>query len=476
MFSGSLPLATYHRAQSLGAGTYGSVMTVYNSDGEEFALKLFFDDDDDNSDEGYSNVDSGTDLGALREISILRILRHENKHENIIEMADVKMPAIDEIESGEYDDYGGGAGAGTSGYLGMAMPVYYDGNLADAIDKGVLKSSRQKKVMVAHGLLSAVAFLHDNGVIHRDIKADNVMISYKSNGEINPILIDFSLAKFFDCTVYNGKTDKLDQEMKSSDFWKGNTHTGQIGTITYRAPEIISQKAYGLKSDLWSVGVVLLEMITNHTLTATKDKEAAKMIEEMLESLPDNQPFPTLIRGLLQVDPKKRFSARAALDSPLFQKFGLLPPKLQLLDLELALPLDYSDEEEENHSGNSSDWKPKSKRNNQMLKRKETIMRLCSFLGYKHPLTPQAAFTYCQQMYQLDDTLDDLDESQTMHDCVILAYKFFEKELINLEELEEETFGPFKNWSLEEYRDNEASIWMIMDYCLYPRTLINWDL
>ena len=41
MSSGTLPLSTYHRAAALGEGTYGSVVVVYNDDGEEFALKLF---------------------------------------------------------------------------------------------------------------------------------------------------------------------------------------------------------------------------------------------------------------------------------------------------------------------------------------------------------------------------------------------------------------------------------------------------
>jgi hypothetical protein len=46
MSSGTLPLAAYHRAQSLGEGTFGSVVAVFNDDGEEYALKLFLEDED----------------------------------------------------------------------------------------------------------------------------------------------------------------------------------------------------------------------------------------------------------------------------------------------------------------------------------------------------------------------------------------------------------------------------------------------
>ena len=47
MSSGTLPFSTYHRAQALGEGTFGSVVAVYTNDGEEYALKLFLKDNDD---------------------------------------------------------------------------------------------------------------------------------------------------------------------------------------------------------------------------------------------------------------------------------------------------------------------------------------------------------------------------------------------------------------------------------------------
>jgi hypothetical protein len=54
-------LDTYHRAQTLGAGSYGSVVAVYNDDGQEFAMKLFIDDDDDEEE-----CTPGMNIGALR--------------------------------------------------------------------------------------------------------------------------------------------------------------------------------------------------------------------------------------------------------------------------------------------------------------------------------------------------------------------------------------------------------------------------
>jgi serine/threonine protein kinase len=450
MSSGTLPLATYHRAQALGSGTYGSVVAVYNDDGEEYALKLFLEDED--SDDEVEE-DGGIDLGALREISILRLLRHDNGHENIVPMVDVKGP---EMEGDE--DYG----AGTSGVHAMAMPLYKSGTLADAIDKGALRSCpKSGRATIAHGLLSAVAYLHDNGIMHRDIKSDNICLEMRDDGAWKPVLIDFSLAKVANGTIYRkGDNPFVLHETEL-------THTSEVGTVTYTAPEVVACEPYGLSSDLWSVGVILLEMVQNHTLEATKNKEGYKLIEQAKQKLPD-QPFPNLVRRLLTVDPHERISARQALESPLFKKFGLDVPPVRLVDIHAALPLDEGDAFIENVKPTKNANK-REKKNPLLVKRQKTIRMLCNELECGHPMTPYAAFVYSQQMYlQIDDTLDDLSQSQILLDCVVLASKFFEVEVRDLEELEEGTRS-FKDWSLEEYYDNEGTIWMLMDHCLYPR-------
>ena len=136
-------METYHRAQSLGSGSYGSVLTVYNDDGEEFALKLFIDDDDssdeeeeeaddsdDDGDDASSSYDKDEyrtmDISALREISILRLLRDKNAHSNVVQIHDVTTDGCREEEDQE--------GAGTDGYMGVAMPLFPLGTLSDAID------------------------------------------------------------------------------------------------------------------------------------------------------------------------------------------------------------------------------------------------------------------------------------------------------------------------------------------------------
>jgi serine/threonine protein kinase len=455
MSSGSLPLITYHRAQSLGSGTYGSVVTVYDDDGNEFALKLFMEDDEEEKEPDIS-------LGALREISILRLLRGENAHPNIIQIHDVQTDFVEEE-----------GGAGTDGYLGLAMPLFPEGALSEALIK---IRTKHQKLGIAHGILSAVAYLHENSIIHRDIKGDNILLEDAGDGMYRPILIDFSLAKIMDPRIIYGKNAHgLDAEETEA------THTGSIGTPTYRAPEVVDRQPYGLPSDLWSVGVILLEVLQGKPLEANKDNGAIRLVCEGVEALPKDQPFPNLIRGLLQNDPEKRWTARQALDSEVFRKFGFTTHEktFRILNVNEALPFDSEEDDEESGENDPAGSNSKNQKNNDkqgkkrvdktLLKRYQNIQKVCSSMKWNNPMTAQAALTYSIQMSQLDE-VDDMKEPQALLDCVVLAHKFFEKDVCYLQELEVGEGGPmFKNWSFEQYIDNEGTLLMMLDFCLYPR-------
>ncbi|CAJ1960953.1 unnamed protein product [Cylindrotheca closterium] len=453
MSSGSLPLATYHRAESLGAGTYGSVVTVYNDDGENFALKMFDQDGDD-----QDNV--GTSIGALRELTILRLFRGENAHPNIVEMYDVQT-GFEEEE-----------GAGTGGAMAMAMPIFPRGSLEDSIASF---PNKKAKIAIAYGLLSAVAHLHENGIIHRDIKSDNILLHDAEDGSLQAVLIDFSLAKLIDPKAII--TDATGES--SSQIETEMTHTASIGTPTYRAPEVIAEKGYGLPSDLWSVGVCLLELLCGKCLEADKDKNAIKLIEDGLNTLPD-APFPNLIRRLLQKEPEKRIAAREALDAPVFKKFDFEPHERTFVRLNIneAMPLENDpnaaaaalqagSKENRPVENKSKGNKKQSKMDPSLAKRFKLIRQICDSMEWKSPMTAQAALMYSIAMSELDD-VDDTANSQALLDCIVLAHKFFELELTDLNELSEAS-KRFESWDIDEYADNEGTIFMMLDFCLLPR-------
>jgi serine/threonine protein kinase len=462
MSSGSLPFATYHRASRLGSGTYGDVVCAYDDDGKEVALKIFQrgDDDEDDLEEDYDEdggclSTSPIELGALREISCLRLLRGEHAHPNITTLIDVQPHWTDpdlneEVENGE----GGHDGKQLRDALCMALPLYRGKSLHHALTHGY-PLDRRTKVEIAHGILSAVAHLHDSRIIHRDIKPDNIMLEEEESEENvhtssnksaqprqrwRPVLIDFSLAK------QSSPGDEREDEP--------TRHTGEAGTATYTAPEVLESEPYGCPADLWSVGVVLLELLSGSPSPVQKEKHAGSWVEATLKSLPPDQPFPALVRMLLKPDPRQRWTARQALGHDLFSKFGLSPPCLPPvpIDIAAALPLDLEDA-----------TVPR--------RRRERVEKACRYLESENPTTAVAALEYAAALAQLDDAIDDPKSPLILH-CVVLAYRFHEVHVLDLEGLDEAVKGPFETWTLADYVDEESTIFMLLDFCLYPRGIL----
>ncbi|XP_060135373.1 mitogen-activated protein kinase kinase kinase 19 isoform X2 [Zootoca vivipara] len=106
-------------------------------------------------------------------------------------------------------------------------------------------------------ILQGVAYLHENCVVHRDIKGNNVMLM--PNGVIK--LIDFGCAKRL---AYVSLTDVHSEPLKS-------VH----GTPYWMAPEVIKESGYGRKSDIWSIGCTVFEMATGKPPLASMDRIAA---------------------------------------------------------------------------------------------------------------------------------------------------------------------------------------------------------
>jgi hypothetical protein len=255
---------------------------------------------------------------------------------------------------------------------------------------------------------------------------------------------------------------------------------------------------------------VLLELIRNQIITAHKANAAKIQIQDATQELPTDTPFAHLVRALIRTDPSARPTARHALAThELFHKFGFVQnnnnhPKVRIAT---ALPYDDDDdddEEEENespneivdvsHSGHVSkrrqmdakkiNDKPEEKR---MIKRLHIIDKILQALGTEHPWTRSAAYEYSIRFHEIDDP-DEMNQvldrrnnnnnsttrttTQSLLDCCILAHKFWELELLEYKHLPRDQPSIFADWSYATYIDNEATIFMLLDYCLYPRTLL----
>ena len=438
--SNSIRNTTYSHTKELGGGAYGSVLMVYNEIGDVYAMKKFesvYDNlviDSSNNyrciraeseeeiihishdekeyvicdDEYTTNTSSidhimeipGMETGALREISILRCFSNllnidkNFEHPNIITIHDICW-------------YGGD--------LAMVMPKMCS-TLYNMIESGSL--SDKQRINISHGLITAVGFLHENNIIHRDIKTDNVLL----DDNMNVKLCDFSLAKFF--------SDKMEEV--------GITHTSEVGTDTYRAPEQIWENKYSFSADVWSIGVVMIEMFKG-LLTVEKDKSAYHYIMDILQSF-GNKPLPRLLKLILQKDPNTRITCKEALDSDLFKNFS--KPTLKTV---VKKTLIY----QKPIIAKKKKRKTITAKKIQKLNEYETISKK---LDFENPMTSYAAEVYHTRT------------NQNIVDCVLLASKIYEYHIFdNIEDVSEQ----YKDFDLRRYIEAERIILIKMNYCLF---------
>src|SRR3989442_1637043 len=142
---------------------------------------------------------------------------------------------------------------------------------------------------------------HNKGIVHRDIKADNIMVNSKNQIKV----MDFGLAK-----------------LKGS--LKLTRTSSTVGTLAYMAPEQIQGEEVDGRSDIFSFGVVLFEMLTQHT-PFRGEHEAAMMysiVNEEPEPIdkyrPDLSPeYTRIIKRSLEKDPEDRYQSVADMVSEL---------------------------------------------------------------------------------------------------------------------------------------------------------------
>ncbi|CAE6995491.1 hypothetical protein P3342_000126 [Pyrenophora teres f. teres] len=154
----------------------------------------------------------------------------------------------------------------------------------------------------------AVRYIHQQGIVHRDIKPDNVLLD--SEGHVH--LADFNVA---------------------SDFVPHKPLTSKSGTLAYLAPEVYEGKGYSCEVDWWSLGVLFYECIYNKRPfeASSHDSLAAKILKGEptypVTSPPVSMPCLHAISSLLEKNRKKRIGAigfESFTDNPFFRPIDFI--------------------------------------------------------------------------------------------------------------------------------------------------------
>ncbi len=173
------------------------------------------------------------------------------------------------------------------GRLFFAMAFYHGETLDRQITNGALRV--EEAIRIARLVTAGLGCAHEAGIIHRDIKPSNILVT--DHGEVK--ILDFGLAR---------------QTMGS------HSETGtRAGTVAYMSPEQATGASLDHRTDLWSLGVTLFEMLTGHKPFAgdTDVSFLYNIVHTVPNALPASVPrqLADIVNRLLAKEPRDRFAS-----------------------------------------------------------------------------------------------------------------------------------------------------------------------
>ncbi|KAK2648110.1 hypothetical protein Ddye_015599 [Dipteronia dyeriana] len=354
MFNSCRCVFEYERLNKINEGTYGIVYRARDKlTGEIVALKKV------KMDVGRKQELSeyGFPISSLREINILLSFNHPS-------IVNVKEVVVDDFDN-----------------VFMVME-YMEHDLKGLIEtmKQPFSTSEVKCLMLQ--LLEGVKYLHDNWVLHRDLKTSNLLVN--NQGKLK--VCDFGMSRQYGSPL--------------------KPYTSLVVTLWYRAPELLlGMKKYSTAVDMWSVGCIMAELLAKKPLF--NGKTEVDQIDKIFKTL--GTPTETIWPGFSELPGakaqfvkqpynllRKRFPAASFTGSPVLSELGFdLLNNLLSYDPEMRITVD----DALNHDWFREVPLPKSQefmptfppqlaRNRHvqrtLIKRKESGQRECSSVDRKH--------------------------------------------------------------------------------------------
>jgi len=255
----------YHVRHVVGDGNFAVVRVCYSrTTRKEFAVKII----DKAKCQGKEHM-------IESEISILSAIQHPNI---------IQLEEVFDFQTEKY----------------LVMEYVSGGDLFDAIAADIKYSETVARDMIKD-LANALQYLHDRMVCHRDIKPENLLVIDHQNTKALK-LADFGLAVAVREPLFT-----------------------VCGTPTYVAPEILAETGYGVKVDVWAIGVIMYILLCGYPPFSSRTNNQEELFDQILSGLfefnsPDwddtSYPAKELISWSLVVDPLQRYSAKEILQHP----------------------------------------------------------------------------------------------------------------------------------------------------------------